>query len=325
VNAFENGRFLDLWGGAAGGSGSSRQQGASSNAQAAASSTEEEASRTADISVPATAAGDIEAGTDGDTAAAAADGVYSAATQIVVTTDASPPATARTRDAHSDSFAALQRIQLFALYTRQLDDLRSGMLARPEKRSTSINIGLWGVHESTYHYSDLFYSYIQQGRRCYFGCDGLIFPKGLRLGVWRFRFTLTPGIFEDYLVYVCNNHTIISCVYSIKGGTFSRAARKIVWLCQHVFAFTLVSFTTEILSYFDAPPNAAPLFNIFVVTPVSVLLNKTFMTIYTSDYVRQRGRVLVTILLLAIVGGCWCSAPCPAAARTSTGCCGSTL
>ena len=145
-------------------------------------------------------------------------------------------------------------------------------------------------------YDDEFYSHILS-KRCFFGCEAIVLPNGIDL----YFFKVKPGIAEDYLLYICNNHSVLSCIYGVKGSSYSRSSRSLVFSLQHMCLCSLVALSNSVLAVVRAPAIAAPLVNTLLVPTCSPLLNKMFQWIFvvgSKTYVDKR-----LVALLCFTGG----------------------
>ena len=133
-------------------------------------------------------------------------------------------------------------------------------------------------------YPDDYQLYILN-RRCYFGCEAIVSPKGLKFPCFRER--LPKGRLEDYLIYIANNHSVISCIFTIKGSKYSRTSRRVVFTMQHMCTFTLVAFTESIILLVNASPSVQPLFNSMVIAPLSIGLNVAFRRLFTLPFFKK--------------------------------------
>jgi hypothetical protein len=131
-------------------------------------------------------------------------------------------------------------------------------------------------------------------RRCYLGCGAVLFERGLRiplLGV-----TLREGLAENFLLYLMNNHSIISCVYACKQSSHRKNARRWVLIMQHSMGFFITNIVGVLLvtmgvgaaySQATAEPTtsffACQLFDIFVTAPIAITLGEGFRRLYRCD------------------------------------------
>ena len=66
-------------------------------------------------------------------------------------------------------------------------------------------------------YSRGFREYMKQ-KRCLIGCTPVLCPNGLDVNLLFARITLPPGRFEDFVLYLCNNHPFFNNFYYMSGS-----------------------------------------------------------------------------------------------------------
>jgi len=74
-----------------------------------------------------------------------------------------------------------------------------------------------GKSDSESVFTDAFYHYIMQ-KRCLLGCEGLLYPYGYKLNLLVTSLSLPEGVYEDFIIHLCNNNSLFSCIYSVKGS-----------------------------------------------------------------------------------------------------------
>ena len=129
----------------------------------------------------------------------------------------------------------------------------------------------------------IFYDYIAD-RRTYLGCRDVLFPGGFKA-----PFTATvmsKGLMEDYMLYVLNNHNILSCSFCAKGSTSTRRVRRIVWAVQHSVGFVLLAFSESALGLLGLPDShisyVKPLWNMIAVRGAVVSIKSSLPKAYAN-------------------------------------------
>ena len=131
-------------------------------------------------------------------------------------------------------------------------------------------------------FSAAFYEYILQ-RRTYIGCEPIIYENGYVKSFICCSWCLPAGAYEDFLIYVANNHPLLSCIYAAKGGPLSRSGRRLVYTMQYSLAFFIKILSFGIFQYFDIPEYVSPVFSILVITPLSVSFGTFIKLLYTCS------------------------------------------
>jgi len=120
-------------------------------------------------------------------------------------------------------------------------------------------------------------------KRCLLGCRDVVFRGGYTVPLLGWR--LPPGLAEDLWLYVCNNHSILSCCFAASGSRYSRTLRKFSITVQHSVSFFLSNILVVVFTaagigsqYSQATedPGSNLLVNtcidVFLCTPASLLL-----------------------------------------------------
>ena len=131
-------------------------------------------------------------------------------------------------------------------------------------------------------------------KRCYLGCSAVLFKGGLRIPV--LGVALREGLAENFLLYLMNNHSIVSCVYACKQSSHSRNSRRWVLIVQHAVGFFITNLVGVLLitvgvgavySQATAQPAASyfacQLFDIFVTSPIALTFGEVFRRLYRCD------------------------------------------
>lgn len=94
-------------------------------------------------------------------------------------------------------------------------------------------------------------------------------PDDSLCGRW---FCCSSGMWADFIFFLFNHHTVLSMFACSKQNAFSRTERKIAFFVQHCMAFLFAALV--ILA--DATPIQALMLNMFVITPISMLVNTLY-------------------------------------------------
>jgi hypothetical protein len=142
-------------------------------------------------------------------------------------------------------------------------------------------------------FDDEFHDYLLL-KRCYLGCSAVLFEGGLRIPV--LGVALREGLAENFLLYVMNNHSIVSCAYACKQSSHSRNSRRWVLIVQHAVGFFvtnivgvlfLLAGVGAVYSQATAQPAtsyfASQLFDIFVASPIALAFGEVFRRLYRCD------------------------------------------
>lgn len=86
---------------------------------------------------------------------------------------------------------------------------------------------------------------------------------------------LHRGALEDFLFYLFNNHTLLSCICALKRSIFSRNKRRIAFTMENSLAFFLVAFNTSLITV-GMSNSLAVLINLFIISPTCTLYNALF-------------------------------------------------
>ena len=132
-------------------------------------------------------------------------------------------------------------------------------------------------------------------KKCYLRCGAVVYPLGC--AVPRLGLVLRPGLAEDFVLHLCNNHTILSCVLGAKGSPYSRTSRRLVFITQHIFVFFLVAVTNTVLDFAGVSTSYTALFNIAVLQPVTLALNLFLKYAYTSS---RTARLVLSVSLMLV-------------------------
>ncbi len=143
-----------------------------------------------------------------------------------------------------------------------------------------------GAGDSEVVFTDAFYHYILQ-KRCLIGCTGLLYPKGYKLNLLFTSLDLPVGVYEDFLVHLYNNHSLFSCIYSVKGSPISRNACRIVYIVQNCIAFFIFSFTNMIYDFIGLNSNFSVLSDILITSPLSLFFGSIALGLYTCPIVNS--------------------------------------
>eukprot|EP01034_Spumella_vulgaris_P030538 gene30538-37776_t len=123
----------------------------------------------------------------------------------------------------------------------------------------------------------------------YFGAKGVWFPDGLKIfnPLRCASYSFPIGMVEDYVFFLCNNHTVLSMFMCTRGHPFSRSSKRIAFFGQNCFAF----FIAKLLKVLFANDQIAiSLLSTFVVAPLSLLVNKFFYALLVCPCVSMNTR-----------------------------------
>ena len=131
-------------------------------------------------------------------------------------------------------------------------------------------------------------------KRCYLGCGPVLFSDGLHVPLLGLH--LRPGLAENFLVHLMNNHAIAGCVYACKQSSHSRNSRRLVFVVVNTLAFFISTLSAVIFariglgsvySQATAQPATSFVFNrcidIFIVSPVSLVVGGLLQKSYRCN------------------------------------------
>ena len=109
---------------------------------------------------------------------------------------------------------------------------------------------------------------------CYLGCEPVLYPDGFSC----FRCSpFAKGQFEDFLVYLFNNHDLLRCFFSVESTVVRRRHWQYVYLLGMSISFFLVAFSgSVILQLVTDDTNsylAIILFNLVVINALVSIIN----------------------------------------------------
>ncbi len=165
-------------------------------------------------------------------------------------------------------------------------------------------------------YSPGFYLYLDQ-RRTYMGCEPLVYPDGKLRVCNHVAVSSEPGVLEDLMVYLCNSHSVLSCIYACDGAPVDRLAYRLIYITQNCIAFFMTAISGCVFNYMSMPIQANILFDITVTTPATIVISKLIKALYTCpvgfsvDYqlkyplivgiVQCLGKLILVPLVIAIL------------------------
>jgi hypothetical protein len=121
-------------------------------------------------------------------------------------------------------------------------------------------------------YSWAFFNSLLQDN-CFYGCRDIFYKDGLYLNMCcLFKYRFPPGLFEDFLYYIFNNHTLLSMFLCARGNPFKRNSRRIAFFGQNAFAFFSVVFLETLIT----DPTILLILNFLIIAPISVIINQVF-------------------------------------------------
>ena len=151
--------------------------------------------------------------------------------------------------------------------------------------------------------SESFQDFLNQ-ERLMLGSAGILYPDGYHLDVCGRRYTLSVGLLENFLLYICINHAFFNCFYYVKGSKLGRHGTKLLYICREVVVFVMSQFFTLVVQYTGVQGTGTDvIFNLFVVVPLARTVGFILVTLYTcpctnsvefqSKYSRIHGYVLL--------------------------------
>ena len=135
-------------------------------------------------------------------------------------------------------------------------------------------------------YDEAFYQYLLQ-QRCLIGCSGILYPEGYNLNLFIKSYQLREGMAEDFIVFLCNNHSLLSCIYRVRGSPVSRNACRILYLVQNSIAFFMSALNNLIFAYVNLNPRFSYLSDVVIVTPVSIFLGSVILEFYSCKIINN--------------------------------------
>lgn len=101
--------------------------------------------------------------------------------------------------------------------------------------------------------------------KSYYGITDFIFPNGDVHTPYFLQFfschcipsiiTFPPGMLEDSIYYLCNNHIILSQFMSSRGHPYSRGTKRMAFFAQNCLLFfiqVLIHLHTDLVTYHRA-------------------------------------------------------------------------
>ncbi len=140
-------------------------------------------------------------------------------------------------------------------------------------------------------YSEVFYAYIS-AKCTLFNSAPILYAEGLKFRLFNEQYELPVGMFEDFVIFLCNNHPLFSCIYACKGSPLSRQGHRFVYILQTSIAFFLRSVSSGIIGFFGLPTSAVtPIFSILVITPLTVAAGALIKTVYTCSPLKNNMKI----------------------------------
>ena len=136
-------------------------------------------------------------------------------------------------------------------------------------------------------YDQTFNEYLFSGR-CYLGCKPFIYPNGFTVNFFRIR--LRPGVYEDFILHLFNNHSLLATMLVPKNAVFNRTSRRYVFLIQNAFGFFVSNFMSNIFILLTLPEYlystgtsnylTQTAFDIICTSQLALLIGSAFLFIY---------------------------------------------
>jgi hypothetical protein len=129
-------------------------------------------------------------------------------------------------------------------------------------------------------YSEGFYAYIDQ-RRTYLGCEALFYPDGRVSYLCLPSVTLERSVMEDFLLFLCNNHSVLNCVFACDGSPVDRTGNRLIYITQNCIAFFLSAISGSVFNFVGLTNSMNIVFDLIVVTPATIAIAKLMKLFYT--------------------------------------------
>jgi len=107
----------------------------------------------------------------------------------------------------------------------------------------------------------------------------------------------TGSMWNDFVLNILNNHTLLSCIYCYERSSYKRYKRGIVYVTQHSLAFVLMAFTNALFEG-TVPINGIYAFNSLVNAPLTKMFSRRAHALLISKIVLER--VLVATALICV-------------------------
>ena len=141
-------------------------------------------------------------------------------------------------------------------------------------------------------YNPLYHKYLLQ-KRTLIGCTDVLYPNEYNLTSQCISIRLPAGImartyslfsamnqltnslkgrFEDLVIHVLCNHSLLSCLYSPNSSPISSNGRKLLYIAQNAIAFSLSQILNSMLYYvqLDSIMGASTCLDILIVNPLII-------------------------------------------------------
>jgi hypothetical protein len=156
-----------------------------------------------------------------------------------------------------------EAIQYLYISNQKIQEKMSLKILKISKNNTWFNFCLT---DNDSIYSNGYITYVCE-KRCLLGCKPLLYPNG-----FKFRtIVLPPGRLEDWLLYVCNNHSFFSCFYYVDGHQLGAHGTKLMMICKDIVVFVLSQFSAMVIQYIShSLPGINIAVSLFIITPASI-------------------------------------------------------
>ncbi len=133
-------------------------------------------------------------------------------------------------------------------------------------------------------YSKSYHKYLQQ-ERTLLNCAPIIYPEGFKLSIpMLFTIQLPPGMYEDFVIHLCNNHTLIGSFWACKGSFYSRNGRRYVFTVQNCLSFFLTSFSNCSLNLYGLGDLFTNMADVLIISPVSLSAGEMVRYLYVLQH-----------------------------------------
>jgi hypothetical protein len=154
----------------------------------------------------------------------------------------------------------------------------------PLVKQASVQLGMKRLNSNRFlksddDFSEGFFMYIEQ-RRTYFGCGDILFPEG-KVRVCGREIALVPSILEDFLLFLCNNHSVLNCLYGCDKAPVDRWGNRLIYITQQSIAFFMSTISGCVFEFLNLPIESNIAFDIVVTTPATIAIAKLMKVLYT--------------------------------------------
>ena len=124
-------------------------------------------------------------------------------------------------------------------------------------------------HRGKMSFTPAYFRYLHN-KRTLLMADPYLYPHGIESRVCCTDVMIPMGIIEDYILFMCNNHQIFSCIFGINDSSDSRSSRRLIYCTQNIISFFISAFTGSIFNYFEFGVIVSQVFDTLVISPISL-------------------------------------------------------